>query len=422
MTQRILYVQYSNPAGYPPLEHSSRLLADAGWRVLFLGAGAPGTEALRLPAHPRIAVRRLPFCPPGWRQKLHYAWFAAWAAAWALRWRPGWVYASDHLACPVALLLSLLLGPLPGGRGRVVYHEHDAPPPAGAGAGGVFLRLCLAARRRLARRAALCVAPNRARARALAAAAGGPAAPAPAAAGGPAAGGPGPRVVAVWNCPARGEVAPPRPAPGPGPGPGGGAGLRVLYHGSIVPARLPPAVLEALARLPPGSRLRVVGYETLGNTGYVGQLQEAARRLGVGDRLEVLGAIPSRRELYERCRQCDVGLALMPKDSPNLNEQTMAGASNKPFDYLACGLAVLVADLPDWRRLYVEPGYGRACDPGDPASIAAALRWFLEHPGETRAMGERGRRRIAAEWNYETQFAPVFRRLTGGAGASEWDA
>jgi glycosyltransferase involved in cell wall biosynthesis len=196
----------------------------------------------------------------------------------------------------------------------------------------------------------------------------------------------------------------------------------VLYHGSIVPARLPPAVLEALARLPPGSRLRVVGYETLGNTGYVGRLQEAARRLGVGDRVQFLAPMP-RRELLRCSLECDVGLALMPTASPNLNEQTMAGASNKPFDYLACGLAVLVSDLPDWRRLYVAPGYGLACDPGDPASIAGALRWFLEHPGETRAMGERGRRRIAAEWNYETQFAPVFRRLTGvSAGASEWDA
>jgi glycosyltransferase involved in cell wall biosynthesis len=189
----------------------------------------------------------------------------------------------------------------------------------------------------------------------------------------------------------------------------------VLYHGSIVPARLPATVLGALARLPAGGRLRVVGYETPGNEGYVGQLQEAARRVGIGDWIEVLGAIPSRRELFERCRQCDVGLALMPLASSHFNERTMAGASNKPFDYLACGLAVLVSDLPDWRRLYVEPGYGLACDPGDPESIAAALRWFLEHPGETRAMGERGRRRIAAEWNYETQFAPVLRQMTDGA-------
>jgi hypothetical protein len=32
-------------------------------------------------------------------------------------------------------------------------------------------------------------------------------------------------------------------------------------------------------------------------------------------------------------------------------------------------------------------------------------------------MGERGRTRIIAEWNYETQFAPVFRLLQGAARA-----
>ena len=29
-------------------------------------------------------------------------------------------------------------------------------------------------------------------------------------------------------------------------------------------------------------------------------------------------------------------------------------------------------------------------------------------------MGERGRRRVLADWNYETQFAPVLQAVTGG--------
>ena len=33
--RRIMYVQYVNPGMYPPLEHSSRILADAGWEVCF---------------------------------------------------------------------------------------------------------------------------------------------------------------------------------------------------------------------------------------------------------------------------------------------------------------------------------------------------------------------------------------------------
>jgi glycosyltransferase involved in cell wall biosynthesis len=186
----------------------------------------------------------------------------------------------------------------------------------------------------------------------------------------------------------------------------------MLYHGSIVPARLPTTVLTALTMLPKGVHLRVVGYETIGHKGYILQLQELATQLGIADRVEFLGAVPEREELLALCRQCDVGLSLMPKQSLDNNEQAMTGASNKPFDYLACGLALLVSDLPDWRALFVDGGYALVVDPTDAATIATAVRWLLEHPVELRAMGERGRQRILREWNYEKQFAPVLPRLT----------
>jgi hypothetical protein len=104
----------------------------------------------------------------------------------------------------------------------------------------------------------------------------------------------------------------------------------------------------------------------------------------------------------------------MPLESADGNNQSMVGASNKPFDYFASGLATLVSDLSDWRQAYVEPGYGLACRPDQPESIAASLRWCLEHPDETRTMGERGRQMVLTEWNYETRFSPVLASLGAG--------
>jgi len=66
-SKRILYIQYTNPAGYPPLEHSSRILAKEGWEVRFLGTGASGANALKFPPHPHITGYQIPFCHPGWR-------------------------------------------------------------------------------------------------------------------------------------------------------------------------------------------------------------------------------------------------------------------------------------------------------------------------------------------------------------------
>ena len=60
---------------------------------------------------------------------------------------------------------------------------------------------------------------------------------------------------------------------GPAHGP-----LVLLYHGSIVPDRLPLAVVNALALLPGNVSLRVVGYETAGSLGYVAKLRELADR------------------------------------------------------------------------------------------------------------------------------------------------
>ena len=381
--RRILFIQYTNPAIYPPLEHSSRILANSGWQVLFLGTGSQGADSLRFKPHERIEVRQMPFCPAGWRQKLHYARFVLWALWWVLRWKPEWTYASDLLSCPAAALSSFLPGV------QVIYHEHDSPATSKR---SIFLKISFAARRRLAHRAKICVLPNQRRADHFVtdvnkSVNNGRRSP-----------------LVVWNCPSVEEVTPPRPAHD-------GGDLWVLYHGSIVPARLPVSVLEALARLPERVKLRLIGYETI--QGYVNILLEKSGQLGLGRRVEYLGAAPEREALLSWCRKCDVGLALMPKESDDLNEQAMAGASNKPFEYLSCGLALLVSDLPDWRTIYVETRYGLTCDPGDSESIATALRWFLNHPYKMRAMGERGRRKIATDWNYEMKFSPVLERMSG---------
>jgi glycosyltransferase involved in cell wall biosynthesis len=376
---RILYIQYTNPAAYPPIGHSSRILAHNDWKVLFLGIGAlGGADDLRFLPHPNITIRQMPFCPGGWRQKLHYLRFFLWILGWSLCWRPQWVYVSDLLSCPIGVLLSFLPGI------KVIKHEHDSPTVT---SNSFFIRLCLVARKWLAHRAKMCILPNQQRVERFAAEMD-----------------KDHQVFCVWNCPAQEEISLPHISPD-------SDSLWLLYHGSIAPSRLPTTVLNALAMLPDAVKLRVIGYETVGNSGYVQQLQELACQLGLGKRVEFLEAMP-RSELLEWCQKCDIGIAFMPQSSEDINLQYMVGASNKAFDYLACGLALLVCNLPDWEQMYVEPGYGLACNPNDPESIRATLYWFLEHPDEMRKMGEQGRQRIATEWNYQVQFAPVLKQMS----------
>jgi glycosyltransferase involved in cell wall biosynthesis len=375
--KRILYIQYTNPAGYPPLEHSSRILAESGWQAMFLGTGALGAEALHFAPHPNVRVRRLGFCSPGWGQKLHYLYFCAWVAYWTLRWRPRWVYASDPMVCPAALPLCYLPWV------SILYHEHDSPEGVPAGA---FQRLVRWSRKQVARRAECCVLPNEVRVQRFRAETG-----------------TAKEVLCVWNCPSCEEIAV-RRAPING-------SFWLLYHGSLVPDRLPAAVIDALATLPPQVKLRVIGYETVGSAGYLAHLRERARQLGVEQRLDIVGVVPRRFDLMQWCHRCDAGLALLPLRAADPNQQAMTGASNKPFDYLACGLALLVSDLPDWRSLYVDPGYALACNPQDPQSIASSISRLFEDPDLARSMGEKGRQRILSDWNYQSRFVPIYNRL-----------
>jgi glycosyltransferase involved in cell wall biosynthesis len=383
---KILYVQYANPGVYPPLEHSSRILGDNGWQVLVLGIGSSGTEVLRFPPHPRIQVRLLRYCPPGLRQKLHFCLFALWVLFTSARWRPQWVYASDSLSCPVAWAISFF------SRGQLIYHEHDSPTPAVNGQSSMvsrFMRFALWTRRQVAQRAAFCVVPNARRGEIfkLSTKTQRP-------------------VLSVWNCPERSE------ATTIGTAPQSEGEFILFYHGSIVPARVPLAVLTAISMLPDKVRFQIAGYETIGHPRYVAILKAEAERLGVAQQFEYLGAFP-RENLLPLCRRATVGLSLISEATSDHNEQTMIGASNKPFEYLACGIPLLVSDLPEWKETFVASGYALACCSSDAESIARSLRWFMEHPEETRKMGERGRQRILTDWNYETQFQRVQEKMMG---------
>jgi glycosyltransferase involved in cell wall biosynthesis len=388
VSKRIVYIQYTNPAAYPPLERSSRLLADDGWDVLVLGLLRPGTEALRFPRHARISERYVFNAASGWRLRLHYLWFVAWVLIWTLRWRARWVYASDLLSCPIALLIGLVPWI------RILYHEHDEPAPRN----GVMAKAQRSVRQLASRRADLRVLPNAARADFFEQTVCG-----------------GKPTLRVWNCPSTTEVGPPRNAKSDA------QSVCVVYSGSVTPGRLPLPLLEAMASLPGRIRLRVVGYATIGYPDYIDELKDAAKELGIAPDVEFLGVMP-RHQLHAVWSDADVGLALHPTRSANHNTRWMVGASNKPFDYMANGLALMVSDVTEWRQTFVTTGFGVASDPDDPASLANALHWLAEHPAETRAMGERGRQQIATRWNYETEFAQVMAQLNGLSKKGGWIA
>ncbi|MFI5302934.1 MAG: glycosyltransferase, partial [Polyangiales bacterium] len=332
---RVLHLQFSDPSGYPPIHHATRLLTEAGFDVSLLSLRAPGQA--RSMAFPTIDHATMRYVGDLARPSAAlFARFLGAAIAEAMRSRPRWIYASDAAATPAALAVQRALGT------PIVYHEHDSPGAARS----AFTRLVRATRRRVARTMTLGILPSVGRAEQFAAETDTQ------------------RPIHVaWNSPPRIEVGPARSASLDRP-------MRLLYQGTLVPARLPVALIDALAAVD-GVELHVCGYETQDAIGHVDALRARATALGVSQRFVFHGALPERSAMLALARTCDVGLAMLQADD-DVNVRFMLGASNKPFDYLSQGLPLLVSDRPDWRATFVDSSLGRAADLGDVARLAAA--------------------------------------------------
>lgn len=373
--RRVLFLQCTNAGAYPPIIHAAQIFADQGWSVDILSVPEFSTASLAVPryacvTHHATRPRRQNAVRP-----LEYLQFLIKALDLSIRLRPDVVYASDPMGAGPALIAAHLAD------AALIYHEHDTPSDQA-------LPVWLAHLRRAAALRAQCIlVPNLERGRLLCQQTKQPTS----------------KLRIVWNMPRRHEI--------PLPSVHEPDGLTIYFHGSITPDRLPKTVIDAAWRFGGRVRLLVAGYEAAGRPGYLAQLLAHGRR-NERSIVEYLGQIP-RENLLRVASKADVGLALMPNESNDVNMRHMVGASNKPFDYMAAGLALLVTDMPDWKATYCADRFGRACDPSDTESIARELTWFLDHPAELRSMGNKGRKKIQDEWNYDTAFAGVMDELKG---------
>ena len=175
--------------------------------------------------------------------------------------------------------------------------------------------------------------------------------------------------------------------------------LKLWYQGTINPSQIPLTIIDSIAQTI-GVELAFVGF---GRDEYVKEILERSKSLGISDRVLFLGTPATRAELYDLSRNRHVGLVLFEipfRDS-------MAGASQKPFEYMAAGMALLVPDVAEWNSFAIQRGYGLGCLPNNVSNLAQTLRTLHDNRQMVLEMGRRARGRILQEWNYECLFSPV---------------
>jgi glycosyltransferase involved in cell wall biosynthesis len=167
-------------------------------------------------------------------------------------------------------------------------------------------------------------------------------------------------------------------------GDGGRGGLRVrlglgpgdplvLHQGAPAPDRGCEVMVAAMSSLP-GARLAFLGDP---EPGYGERLAAEIDRRGLSERVTMLPSV-AIEELLAWTAESDVGVTLLQDTCENHR----LALPNKLFEYIAAGVPVVAADLPEARRLIDAYGIGWCVAPDDPAQLAATLETALSERGD----------------------------------------
>lgn len=212
------------------------------------------------------------------------------------------------------------------------------------------------------------------------------------------------RCLPVRNYAAPTGLPPRRHAAGP---------LTLVHLGALTRARGALVMLEALALLPPATRLRLVGRFTDGSEA---AFRARAASLGLADRIEALGWLP-REVALARAAEADIGLVLF---QPGIENHRLA-LPHKLFDCMLAGLPVIVpACAEEVAAIIGEAGCGVAVAAAEPRAVAAAVT-ALADPAIRAAMGARGRAAALTRFGWAPEAARLvrlYRALTATPGAA----
>jgi glycosyltransferase involved in cell wall biosynthesis len=146
----------------------------------------------------------------------------------------------------------------------------------------------------------------------------------------------------------------------------------LLYQGGVGPSRNLEPIIRAMAYVKSAVFvIRGPAIDAFG-AGY----KKLAEECGCGDRVFWLPPVPASDVVLE-ARSADIGIWTLLS---NVGLNFKLALPNKVFEYLAAGVPLLVADLPEARRIVDRYQVGLAFDPEDPRAIADAINRLADDP------------------------------------------
>ncbi|HSN74662.1 MAG TPA: glycosyltransferase family 4 protein [Anaerolineae bacterium] len=175
---------------------------------------------------------------------------------------------------------------------------------------------------------------------------------------------------------------------------GKGAGGTLVYAGRFSVDRGMVVIAEALQRLARQGlrpRLRLMG-------AWTSQTEEQAfwqAMAGMEKQVETVGWV-AFEQVPAQLVGADVALAVLQPI-----ERYVAALPVKLFEYMACGLPVIISDFPANRAVVAGADCGLLVDPTNVDAVAAAIARLLTDPAEACRLGQNGRRAFETQYNWQ---------------------
>jgi glycosyltransferase involved in cell wall biosynthesis len=144
--------------------------------------------------------------------------------------------------------------------------------------------------------------------------------------------------------------------------------------------------------------------------GIKSELTNLAKSLGVVERVVFWKDYVPYDELPNITSYCDIGIAKLTHtqmDAP-INDQFIAGASNKLIEYLACGLPIITSDTEDNKSFFSMDKIGILCNPSESQNIANSIDQLLGSNELRLTMSKHNKRQFVLKYNFDQQFEKVY--------------
>lgn len=152
------------------------------------------------------------------------------------------------------------------------------------------------------------------------------------------------------------------------------SGQRIVYTGSLYDWKGVDDLIIAARELP-GCRITVIGGDATGIARLRNMLSPA------GAHVDFTGHMSHQEVQHQLENAC---IAVLPNRSGSVSEFT---SPLKLFEYMAAGCAIVCSDLPVVKEI-IEDDEAAWFSPGDPGSLASAIKSLVDDPARARSMAE----------------------------------